>query len=106
MKKAALYIHIPFCKVKCVYCDFYSITKKEDEIPVFTECLLKENHLSKLDFELEIAIVIAKEGINIDSKDADEYILGYINTTAAIDEISFKMDSGNMDGEIKMYGLL
>ena len=42
MKKAALYIHIPFCKVKCVYCDFYSITKKEDQIPIFTECLLKE----------------------------------------------------------------
>ena len=42
MKKAGLYIHIPFCKVKCVYCDFYSITKKEDQIPVFTECLLKE----------------------------------------------------------------
>ena len=42
MKKAGLYIHIPFCKVKCVYCDFYSITKKEDQIPVFTECLLKD----------------------------------------------------------------
>ena len=42
MKKAALYIHIPFCKVKCMYCDFYSITKKEDLIPLFTECLLKE----------------------------------------------------------------
>ena len=42
MKKAGLYIHIPFCKVKCVYCDFYSITKKEDQIPLFTECLLKE----------------------------------------------------------------
>ena len=42
MNKAALYIHIPFCKVKCVYCDFYSITKKEDQIPIFTECLLKE----------------------------------------------------------------
>ncbi len=42
MKKAGLYIHIPFCKVKCVYCDFYSITKKEDQIPIFTECLLKE----------------------------------------------------------------
>ena len=34
------------------------------------------------------------------------YVGGYVNTTAAIDEISFKMDSGNMDGEIKMYGLL
>ena len=42
MIKAALYIHIPFCKVKCIYCDFYSITKKEDQIPLFTECLLKE----------------------------------------------------------------
>ena len=42
MKKAGLYIHIPFCKVKCVYCDFYSITKKEDQIPLFTQCLLKE----------------------------------------------------------------
>jgi len=42
MKKAGLYIHIPFCKVKCVYCDFYSITKKEDQIPLFTDCLLKE----------------------------------------------------------------
>tara|TARA_B100001540_G_C15805895_1_gene642061 strand:- start:75 stop:1202 length:1128 start_codon:yes stop_codon:yes gene_type:complete len=42
MIKAGLYIHIPFCKVKCVYCDFYSITKKEEQIPLFTECLLKE----------------------------------------------------------------
>ena len=42
MKKAGLYIHIPFCKVKCIYCDFYSITKKEDQIPIFTDCLIKE----------------------------------------------------------------
>ena len=31
---------------------------------------------------------------------------GYINTTAAIDEISFKMTSGNIDaGVIKMFGV-
>ena len=34
------------------------------------------------------------------------HIAGYINTTSAIDEISFKMSSGNIDaGVIKMYGL-
>ena len=42
MKKAGLYIHIPFCKVKCVYCDFYSITKQEDQIPLFTKCIINE----------------------------------------------------------------
>ena len=35
----------------------------------------------------------------------DAYIAGYINTTAAIDEVSFKMNSGNFDGIIKLYGL-
>lgn len=31
---------------------------------------------------------------------------GYINTTSAIDEISFKFDSGNIDaGTIRMYGV-
>ena len=36
----------------------------------------------------------------------DTYVAGYFNITAAIDEISFKMASGNIDGTIKMYGLL
>lgn len=33
------------------------------------------------------------------------YLGGYINTTSAIDEISFKMNSGNFDGTIKMWGV-
>ena len=36
----------------------------------------------------------------------DSYAAGYINTTAAIDEISFAMSSNNIDaGQIKMYGI-
>ena len=36
----------------------------------------------------------------------EKYIGGYINVTAAIDEISFKFASGNIDaGEIHMYGV-
>ena len=36
----------------------------------------------------------------------NNHTAGYINTTAAIDEISFAMSSGNIDaGQIKMYGI-
>jgi len=35
----------------------------------------------------------------------DWFTAGYINTTSAIDEISFKMASGNFDGVIQMYGI-
>jgi fumarylacetoacetate (FAA) hydrolase len=34
-------------------------------------------HLKRLDFELEAAIVIGKEGANIKAQDADQYIAGY-----------------------------
>ena len=33
--------------------------------------------MDKLDFELEIAIIIGSEGINIKASDADQYIFGY-----------------------------
>ena len=35
-------------------------------------------HLSRLDYELEAAIVIGKEGRNIKASEADEYIAGYM----------------------------
>ena len=39
---AGLYIHIPFCSVKCMYCDFYSIPQREKDIPTFVDILCKE----------------------------------------------------------------
>ena len=36
----------------------------------------------------------------------DNYVAGYFNTTSAIDEISFKFNSGNIDaGDICLYGI-
>jgi len=35
----------------------------------------------------------------------NNFMAGYFNTTSAIDAIDFKMDSGNFDGTIKMYGV-
>ena len=47
MTKAGIYIHIPFCKTKCIYCDFYSVTKRDDSIENFVDCMVKEIKLNK-----------------------------------------------------------
>lgn len=41
------------------------------------ELIVEDDHLLKLDFELEAAVIIGKKGRNISSKDADSYIAGY-----------------------------
>ena len=37
-----LYIHIPFCRQKCRYCDFTSFAGREEYIGPYTQALLKE----------------------------------------------------------------
>ena len=31
-KPLGIYVHVPFCRSKCQYCDFYSVTEKEDKL--------------------------------------------------------------------------
>jgi oxygen-independent coproporphyrinogen-3 oxidase len=48
LKDSVLYIHIPFCDHKCIYCDFYSIITS-DNITSFLNSLKKEiEYFSKL----------------------------------------------------------
>lgn len=42
MKENSLYIHIPFCKQKCLYCDFPSYAGKETYMEEYIESLNKE----------------------------------------------------------------
>lgn len=42
MKKVGIYVHIPFCKQKCFYCDFVSYCDKTKLIDKYIECLKKE----------------------------------------------------------------
>ncbi len=41
-KEIGLYIHIPFCKQKCYYCDFISYANKEELVERYIKCLKKE----------------------------------------------------------------
>ncbi len=40
MNQLGLYIHIPFCRSKCDYCDFYSLAGREDRMDAYQKALL------------------------------------------------------------------
>ena len=39
VRPLGLYIHIPFCKAKCAYCDFYSLAHSEEQMDVYCAAL-------------------------------------------------------------------
>lgn len=36
-----LYLHIPFCKAKCAYCDFYSLPHSEEKMDAYAAALAR-----------------------------------------------------------------
>ena len=38
----SLYLHIPFCKHRCAYCDFNTYAGQEDSIPFYVKALIQE----------------------------------------------------------------
>lgn len=43
---AGVYIHIPYCHIKCAYCDFYSTPDRKSE-RLLTDCLVRELELRR-----------------------------------------------------------
>ena len=52
MDKLGLYIHIPFCKRKCKYCDFVSFSCDDKKIHEYFNSLEKEIENCKIDEEV------------------------------------------------------
>lgn len=48
LNELGIYIHIPFCKQKCYYCDFVSYSNKCSEVKEYIESLKKE--IEEFDF--------------------------------------------------------
>ena len=51
MKNLGLYVHIPFCKTKCSYCDFVSFCYGEDKQKEYLDALLLEIEFYKNKFK-------------------------------------------------------
>lgn len=44
---AGIYIHIPFCKTRCIYCDFYSTTRSAEQKNSYMQALCQELKMRK-----------------------------------------------------------
>ena len=109
-KTAGIYIHIPFCSVKCMYCDFYSITDRNQDIPIFINSLIKEIELSKIkyDFDWEFDTIFIGGGTpSLLEPKYVEIIIDKINHTfnlSSIKEITLETNPGEAPFErLKAY---
>ena len=81
MNKIGIYIHIPFCIKKCLYCDFVSYSDKKDIQEQYMKSLKKEieNWLKQnQDIEIETIYIGGGTPSSIDEKYIKE-ILETIN---------------------------
>lgn len=57
MKEIGLYIHIPFCKQKCLYCDFNSYVCNDAQVDSYIDALLKEIKMYNSEHQLKYKTV-------------------------------------------------
>ena len=51
-KEIGVYVHIPFCKQKCYYCDFVSYSNKDSLIEDYIKALKKEIKLQNIQSQI------------------------------------------------------
>ncbi|MDT3695068.1 MAG: radical SAM family heme chaperone HemW [Ignavibacterium sp.] len=103
MNNSAIYIHIPFCDHKCIYCDFYSIITTEN-IQSFLSALKKEiSYYSSYSFDRNISSVFFGGGTpSLMTPDYIDEILNCLKSNFNIDkdaEITLETNPGTVDKE-------
>jgi oxygen-independent coproporphyrinogen-3 oxidase len=98
---AGIYIHIPFCEKKCIYCDFYSEADHSDR-NIFIQFLLKEIEMYNRYFNLEKIETIYLGGGTPSLLEPMQVkkILTYVNKNFKVcnnAEISFEVNPGTVD---------
>lgn len=73
-KEIGIYVHIPFCKRKCYYCDFISYSNKDSKIEEYIEAVKKEIELQKIKSEITTVYIGGGTPSYIDSKYIKEII--------------------------------
>ena len=107
MKKLGIYIHIPFCKKKCHYCDFISFAGKQELIEQYINSLKREIENYKTN-KKEYLIETIYFGGGTPSYIASKYIIGILQelkqkfNISKNAEITIEANPGTVD-EQKLY---
>ena len=67
-KEIGIYVHIPFCKQKCYYCDFISYCNKDNLIEDYIQAVKKEIELQKIKSQITTVYIGGGTPSYIDSK--------------------------------------
>ena len=113
MKEIGVYIHIPFCKQKCYYCDFISYSNKENCMEKYINALKKEmeNFTKNNEFRVSTVYIGGGTPSYIDSKYIGEVleILKRKNVLQDAREITIEVNPGTVTEqklrEYKRFGI-
>ena len=96
-KEIGIYVHIPFCKRKCEYCDFISYSNKDSKIQEYIEAVKKEIELQKIKSEITTIYVGGGTPSYIESKYIKEIIEEIKNKNVCNDaEITIEINPGTV----------
>lgn len=109
MRELGIYIHIPFCKKKCEYCDFISYSNKDDKVEQYINTLkqeIKENAKKAEEYEISTIYIGGGTPSYIDSNIIVE-ILNMVKKNYKVKpkaEITIEVNPGTINEEkIKSY---
>ena len=108
MKKIGVYIHIPFCKQKCYYCDFISYANKEQYFDKYIQVLIAEMSyfFDNNDVEIETIYIGGGTPSIIDAKYIEKIMtkLQEKNALITAKEITLEVNPGTVTEEkLKIY---
>ena len=110
MNELGIYIHIPFCKQKCYYCDFVSFANKQEKMDLYCKALIKEIENEKNTMKKEDVITTIYIGGGTPSFIDANYIIKIIKAiknnynVAENTEITIEINPGTVSEEkLKIY---
>lgn len=109
MKELGIYVHIPFCKQKCFYCDFVSYANQEAKVEQYVNALKKEiEERAKEEKQVEISTIYIGGGTpSFIKENKIEEIVNTIKKNYQIREdaeITIEVNPGTVDeAKLKAY---